>query len=122
AFKFYPAVALCCRAAGILYLALIYDGEDFGLYHTAVHYETNRIFTFDSSMAARLKERGAKYVWYLPLGANLKRLDALSLSEEEQEKYRADLSFIGNLYQNKISLDQYQYPPYVKGFLEGAIQ
>ncbi|MDE7297866.1 MAG: hypothetical protein K2N94_03415, partial [Lachnospiraceae bacterium] len=40
-FNFYPSVALCCRDAGILYLSWIYDGEDFGLYHTAVHYETN---------------------------------------------------------------------------------
>lgn len=121
-YNFYPSVARCCRNAGIPYLSWIYDGEDYGLYHETASYETNYIFTFDSAMREKMSARGVSHIWYLPLGVNLERLEQIKITEPERKRYRAEISFVGNLYQNKTSLDEYSYFPYLKGYLEGIIR
>ena len=99
-FNFYPSVAKCCKEAGIPYLSWIYDGEDMGLYHNSVFFDTNYIFSFDSAMVEGLKAKGVEHIYFMPLGVNVKRLDAIPFVPEEQEKFQCDVSFIGNLYLN----------------------
>ena len=76
-FNFFPSVAKCCHDAGIPYISWIYDGEDMGLYHTSVFFDTNYIFSFDSAMVKRLKAKGITHVWYMPMGVKAQRLDAI---------------------------------------------
>ena len=121
-FNFYPSVAKCCKEAGIPYLSWIYDGEDMGLYHSSVFFDTNYIFSFDSAMVERLRAKGVEHIYFMPLGVNIKRLDAIPFVPEEQEKFQCDISFIGNLYLNKKSLDSLSLSDYAKGYIEGILK
>lgn len=120
-FNYFPPVAKCCHDAGIPYIAWIYDGEDMGLYHTSVYYDTNFIFSFDSNMVKRMKAKGIDHFWYMPLGVNTPRLDAIPYSKEEEEQYGCDISFIGNLYTNRHAFESIKYSDYIEGYLEGLI-
>lgn len=121
-FNYFPPVAECCKEAGVPYISWIYDGEDQGLYHTNILYDTNYIFTFDSAMLKRLKEKGVKNAWFMPLGANVVRLDAIPFVQAEYDRFHCDISFIGNLYQNKGSLDNIKFPDYERAFWEGIVK
>ncbi|MBQ9118794.1 MAG: glycosyltransferase [Lachnospiraceae bacterium] len=121
-FNYYPSVGKCCHEAGIPYLSWIYDGDIHGIYHTSAFYDTNYIFTFDRAMLKRLKEKGLSQVWYLPLGVNTTRLDAIPYLPEEQKIFGADISFIGNLYRNKNSLDSITLSDYDSGYLEAILK
>lgn len=121
-FNFFPSVAKCCKDARIPYFSWMYDGDDIGLYHESIYFDTNYIFTFDRAMLKRLKAKGVMQIWYLPLGVNIRRLDAIRYSQEDYESYRCDLSFIGNMYQNKQSLDLLPYSDYTWGYIEGILK
>ena len=40
----------------------------------------------------------------------------------ERGRFRAEVCFIGSLYQNKRSADEYQLPPYYRGYFEGMLR
>lgn len=121
-FNFFPPVAECCHEAGVPYISWIYDGEDQGLYHNAIYYDTSFIFTFDSAMLGRLKEKGVSNVWFMPLGANMVRLDGIEYNQEDYDRFHCDVSYIGNLYQNKGSLDNLTFDTYERGYWEGIVK
>lgn len=121
-FNFFPPVAKCCQEAGVPYLSWIYDGEDQGLYHTSITNDMSYIFTFDRAMLGRLLEKGVKHAWFMPLGVNAVRLDAISYREEDKAQFSGDISFVGNLYQNKGSLDNLVFSDYDRAFLEGILK
>ncbi len=121
-YNFYPSAAQCCQEAGIPYISWIYDGEDFGLYCPATGFDTSYIFCCDSAMAEWLKGRGAAHAAYMPLGVNEKRLAGIRPTAAERGRFRAEVCFIGSLYQNKRSADEYQLPPYYRGYFEGMLR
>jgi len=54
------------------------------------------IYTYRKSNVTRFREAGFEHVEYLPLAANPRRRFPMELSDEEMEKYGADVSFAGS--------------------------
>lgn len=55
------------------------------------------ILIFDSYLAEKAKSIYGDRVYHLPLGTNPERFKRMSLTSEELNKYRADVSFVGRL-------------------------
>jgi len=120
--NFFPLVATECSKRGIKYLAWCYDspiGERDEQYFAL---ETNYIFLFDRVEVESYNRRGLDRVFHLPLAVNTERLEALEFTREQQERFRADVSFVGQLYNSSLDILLYAADDYVKGYVEGMIQ
>ena len=64
-------------------------------------------------------------IFYLPLAANVSRIDALisDILPEDRSRFGADVSFVGSLYTEKCPYNRYKDDgSYLKGFLDGLIE
>lgn len=98
---FSAVVAEACHQKQRIYAAWVYDSPQVALYLNEALYETNHVFVFDKKQVYRLNETGLPHVYYLPLAANVERLSGLIIEDEEIEKYRTDVLFVGSLYQDE---------------------
>ena len=89
------------------------------MYHQAVFYPTNFIFTFDRTNVEEMHALGVKNVFHLPLAAAAKRLNT-QIDKTKEVLY--PVSFIGRLYE-KNSYDRIaaKLPDYLAGYLECAM-
>ena len=120
--NFFPLVASVCSKKGIKYLAWCYDspiGEQDEQYFPL---ETNYIFLFDRAETERYNRLGIDQVFHLPLAVHTERLEALEFTREQQQYFRADVSFVGQLYSSSLDILLYAADDYVKGYVEGMIQ
>lgn len=123
--NFFPVVSDVCNIFKISYVCWIVDSPVMELYANAIRNPWNRIFMFDYAMYEEFVEENPSCIFYLPLGANYGRLDALmrTITEEERVKYAADVSFIGSLYTEKCPYNSFtEEDSYLKGYLDGIIK
>lgn len=125
-FNYYPAVALVCHREDLPYVSWIYDSPYVRLYHYSVNFPTNHIYTFDSAQYQEFHQAGINTVHYLPLAANVKRLDALRddaafLGSPQGNK--GDIAFVGSLYTEKHRFYERMknLAPRTSGYLEGLM-
>lgn len=89
-------------------------GMDSPMYRTwrreILGYDNCYLFYFDKSECQKLKALGYKNVYHLPLAANFLESSALIITDEEINKYKCDISFIGGLYTKNV------YDDYVQDF------
>lgn len=121
-YDYFPLIAMICEINKIPYISWIYDCPQYTLYSKTVTSRYNYIFCFDRVFAQRLKKMGAVNCFHFPLAAEdmtekIERLQAL-----HGNKYCSDVSFVGNLYNEKRNrLRQAKLPEYVAGYTEGLI-
>lgn len=124
-FNYFPVVSNCCQEQGTNYLSWVYDSPYIHIYSYTVLNSCNYIFVFDYAVYEELKEAGIPTVYYLPLAVNEKRLGNLSKQSILNEKYQADISFVGSLYselKNQLYRKLENVSPYVRGYLDGIVQ
>lgn len=80
------------------------DSPMFDTYKYAkeARYENCYLFYFDHREYERLKSKGYSNVYYMPLGISDFTTRNLSISDEELEIYKCDISFVGGLYSDNI--------------------
>lgn len=123
-YDYFPLVSMICEMNQIPYLSWIYDSPMYPLYSKTIVNERNYIFCFDRKYSEYLKKMGAKHCFHFPLAADAGNLTAVKSRETEQikEKYACDISFVGNLYNEKKNrLRDARLSEYSKGYLEGVI-
>lgn len=120
--NFFPLVAQLCHKYHIKYLSWCYDSPLEERLKEYFSYETNYIFLFDRVEAAQYQTQGYTQVFHLPLAVNTERLDALTYTPAQAASYRADVSFVGHLYDSPLDALLYPADDYCKGFVEGLIQ
>lgn len=122
-FNFYPIISNVCKRKGIPYVCWVYDSPLISLYSYTVINDNNYIFLFDSEQYNDLRGKGISTVYYLPLAANVGRLNQYSSVEQ---KYISDISFLGSMYdEEKHALYKRLYDglnEYGRGYLDGVIQ
>ncbi len=124
-FNYYPLVSSVCQKAGLKYISWVYDNPHVALYSYTLINSCNDVFLFDSDMYQTFASQGIKTVHYMPLAANVKRLDGMNLSADKKTEYGANVSFVGSLYTEEHNfydrmlkkLDEYTH-----GFLEGLMR
>lgn len=97
-FNYLPVLSNCCQKHNIKYVSYVYDSPLVALYSCTLINPCNYIFLFDSSTYFIFKNSGINTVYYLPLAANVSRLNALSCSSETASKLSSEVSFVGSLY------------------------
>lgn len=124
-FNYFPVISRVCEQISpkMKYVSWVFDSPHLTLYSETTLNPCNYIFHFDKYECARLKEHGAKNIFYLPLAVNVGRLDKIVCSEEEEKFYSSDITFIGRIYDKKNLYDQINYlPDYLKGYLDGIMK
>ena len=93
-------VAIACHELNIPYVSWIYDSPQVALYTDYALYDTNFVFAFDKVQVNRLKEYGIPHIYHMPLAANIAYSSGIKVTDEDIRKYRADVSFVGQLYRH----------------------
>lgn len=123
--NFFPIVSEVCNIFHIPYACWIVDSPVMELYSHSIRNPWNRIFLFDYALYEEFHDENPNGIFYLPLGANYERLDALmeTITSEDEEKFSADVSFIGSLYTEKCPYNRLkETDSYLKGYLDGVIE
>lgn len=123
--NFFPVVSEVCNIFHIPYACWIVDSPVMELYSHSIRNPWNRIFLFDYALYEEFHDENPNGIFYLPLGANYERLDALmeTISEADEKKFSADVSFIGSLYTEKCPYNRLkQRDTYLKGYLDGVVE
>lgn len=120
--NFFPLVAQLCDKYHVKYISWCYDSPLEDKLKEAFSYETNYIFLFDRIEAAQYRAQGYTRVFHLPLAVNTARLDSLTYSPAQIAAYRADISFVGHLYDSPLDTLLYSADEYTKGYIEGILQ
>lgn len=120
--NYFPVISEACLKKGIKYIAWCYDNPlNVENIEETLNYPVNYVFLFDKVQFWQYANAGFETVYYLPLGVNKTRLSKLKISDTEREKYRAEVSFIGNLYESKLQGIMEPMNDYTKGYLRSLM-
>lgn len=128
-FNYEPIVSIVCKKINIPYLSWTYDSPYVKLYSYTLINPCNLVFVFDKAEASKFIKAGIQNVHYLPMAANVKRLDGMmhSPSNYLQTNYppNGDITFIGALYNeadNHLFFDRMKnLPAFASGYLEAIM-
>ena len=130
-FNYFPIISTVCNKENIRYISWIYDSPYVLLYsYTAIN-PCNTIYVFDKELYLEFHNAGIKTVHYLPMAANVERLDELraDVSANAQttgskgSKFLYDISFVGSLYTEKHNFFERmtELSDYTKGYLDAIM-
>lgn len=118
--NYFAEMAEAAHDKGCLYVCWTYDSPALGG-QPGLQYETNRIFLFDSREYESYKNLGVQNIFYLPLAVNARRLIRMKPAPMEQLQYRADVSFVGQLYQSDMDRILPLFDEYGAGYIAAVI-
>lgn len=122
--NFFPYISDICEKLQLPYVCWSVDCPVLEFFSKSIHNRCNRIFLFDYAQYERFHPENPDCIFYLPLAANVERLDALNhtISAQEHAYYSSDISFVGSLYTEKSLLHKLSLSDYTKGYIKGMIQ
>lgn len=125
-FNYFPVISGACKKHNIRYISWIYDSPYVMLYsYTAIN-PCNTIYVFDKEVYTEFHQAGIQTVHYLPMAANVNRLDKLqpdSSLAESSGSFLYDISFVGSLYTEKHNFYERMtsLSDYTKGYLDALM-
>ncbi len=120
---YFPEVSNVCRGKAIRYISWIFRMPCVKLYSQTVLNPCNTICVFDKELCMEFRNAGIHTVYYLPLAANVERLDTIVAGQGAQAPL-FDVSFIGGLYLEENSRFEQMFaalPDFAKGYLDAVI-
>lgn len=117
-YDFIASVSVACENVGVKYYSWVYDSPLLSLYTKEAKNSVNYISVFDKKQCERLQEEGLAHVKYFPLATEVNLFAAVKITEEDEKKYSADVSFLGRLYEKRGFEELFQGGP--KEYLEEA--
>lgn len=123
-FNYIPVVSNVCKEFECAYVSWVYDSPYIHVYSYTVLNPCNYIFLFDYAVYQELHNAGIQTVYYLPLAVNPNRVLRLNNTKRMQDKFGADVSFVGSLYnepKNRLYDKFVDMNPYAKGYLDAII-
>lgn len=119
--NYFPVLAQFCFSKGLPYVSWSYDNPlNVMNIEETLGFETNHVYLFDRLQVKQYQDQGFSQVKHLPLAVNCERLGKISLTREEQARYGAEVSFVGNLYASQLPLFIKPMNDYQRGFLEAV--
>ncbi|MGN0346145.1 MAG: DUF3880 domain-containing protein [Lachnospiraceae bacterium] len=121
-FNYYPDLSRAALQAGVIYVSWCFDSPNLTLQSVTLGNSCNRVFLFDRANCEQLRMEGFSNVFYMPLACNVARLERLFANQEIT--YQHELSFVGNLYDDKYNFyQQINYlPEYLRGYLDAVME
>ncbi len=120
--NFFPLLAKAANEHHTPYVSWSYDSPLAEQLTDYFDMDTNYIYLFDRAEVESFNKRGFSNVHHLPLAINVDRLNKLSFSNETNKKYKADISFVGKIYDSPLDNLMMCADDYVKGYVEGLFQ
>jgi len=114
-------VAEACYTHNIPYIAWCYDSPSYTGRHGYLLYPTTYVFLFDSDDARHYAEAKIPHAYYMPLAVNLRYFEGIACAEGDREKYGADVSFVGSLYDSSLPEAMGYLNDYQKAYLNALI-
>lgn len=116
--NFYHNIAYVCHEYDIPYIAWSYDSPINIGAPEAFRYDTSHVFLFDREDVEELRdEYDKKEIYHLPLAVDTDRYDSILPTNAERRKFKAQVSFVGQLYSNNAEDAINCLPDYEKGYL-----
>ena len=117
--NYFTILSNACERAGVPYISWLCDSRLLTMHNNSVFNACNRIFVFDRVDYAEFRRLGAK-VFYLPLAANVARMDRVRSGETRT----AEISFVGSMYAKKNEYDKCkgELTPYLQGYFDAALR
>lgn len=123
--NFYPDIAEICHIYQTRYLCWTVDSPVPELFARSVCYDTNHIFLFDRAQYQTFAPYNPEGIHYLPLASCTERFDRVisCVSKADREKYSADISFVGSLYNEKNPLRGLTgIPDRTRGYIDALVE
>lgn len=117
--NYFTILSNSCERVGMPYISWLCDSRLLTMHNNSVFNACNRIFVFDRVDYAEFRRLGAK-VFYLPLAANVARMDRVRSGETRT----AEISFVGSMYAKKNEYDKCkgELTPYLQGYFDAALR
>ncbi len=122
--NFFPLVAVIAHEHGIPYVSWSCDSPLAEGLEDYFDYDTNRIWLFDRAEVETYRKKGHSNVLYSPLAVNttrVKKVIADAAGSGLLNKYKADVSFVGSLYNASLEGLIAPLDDYLKGYIEGIM-
>lgn len=121
--NYYPVLADICMGFNMPYLSWSYDSPlNIENIERTLGYHTNLVFFFDLEECQKYWRKGYGNVYHLPLAVEPGRLSDVTTSEEDERKYSADISMVGQLYDTSLPILMEPLGDYEKGYLTAVIE
>lgn len=121
--NFMPLVSGICQDMEIKYYSWVYDNPLHIRNLTPLLNDCNEIFFFDRMQALEYEKCGVNS-HHLMLAASPEIFDEVILGKtvvRNREKYMADVSMVGQLYNTSYDLLSRPLEPYLQGYIEGIM-
>ncbi len=120
--NYWPLLSKEAQKNGIRYIAWCYDNPlNVINIEDTLSNTVNEIYFFDRLQAQEYIEKGFETVYYLPLAVNVGRMKRMQLTSDDRKRYTADISFVGSLYESKISEIKTILDEYAKGYIDAVM-
>lgn len=124
--NFIPIISRVCEIFHIPYISWSVDCPEFMLFSKTISNSCNYIFLFDRDMVQKFSCKNPGHVFYMPLGTNTERWNAIKVSLEDRRRFETEVSFVGSLYTEKSKYRSYGMdsllPDYLRGFCNGLVE
>ncbi|MBP3205363.1 MAG: glycosyltransferase [Lachnospiraceae bacterium] len=101
-YNFSPTVSEACERACVKYFAYCFDSPLLQLYRGEAANPHTYIGVFDKKQYGRLQNTTSiAHLQYVPLGTDIEIFRNTVIEETDRQKYGSDISFVGNLYDDK---------------------
>ena len=101
-YDFLPIISDICNQMKVKYVSWTYDSPLYTLYTPAARNACNYIFVFDKGQYKRLEKMEIPHLYHLPMAINKNRISAIDITNEDELKFKSDISFVGNLYHENL--------------------
>lgn len=104
--NFSNIVAKISKKLNIPYISWTVDTPAYSLYNMQnLHNDLTFFFVYDENVVHDLKNKGIKNIFYMPVAANVSRLECVMVTDEDYVKYDAEVAFVGSNVANNEYLN-----------------
>ncbi len=122
--NFFPLVAVIAHDHGIPYVSWSCDSPLAEGLEDYFDHDTNRIWLFDRAEVDSYRKKGHSRIFYSPLAVNTARVKKVIRDGAKSgalNRYKADISFVGSLYNASLEGLIAPLDDYLKGYIEGIM-
>ena len=120
--NYWPLLSVLCQEHSLPYISWCYDNPlNVRNIELTLGNPVNKLYCFDKKQAQGYIDAGFTNVYHLPLGINAKRLSKISVTSPQCNRYHAEVSFVGKLYESATDWILSHIDDYHKGFLQAVI-
>lgn len=118
--NYFPVIAKVCHKKNVKYISWSYDAPlNVTNIEDTLGLPCNYVFMFDHDQVTKYRNKGFSNVYHLSLAVPVDRYASLISDNAGNNKFNAEISFVGNLYSDILSTYIAPLTDYMKGVING---